>query len=481
MNKKLCIGTFLHILTQAKGKATTQEVFLGLLLGLISDYRGSEKTYHQALKSGKNNLSDSGPLASCDRVALIKGFEDIVIPCLADDCKKLIILAIKDVLADDDIGPDTLIGFEDGYTKKDILASVKFNLAETLANVFFYCGTKVNNLECKENIKLVKDTNYIHSFDSLVHTIIFELPHATTSLPLTANTTLFSRTFEEVNCVDLKLPNFNELRSFVLDVVGNDFDYDNIQHFIRSNIGRYVFSRSQRNQYEINGDLESITADAIRAYKKRLEKDSSTTHFNEIMLYLFLEAVLKAPKIYSKMELQNAGGLYESTSAGIHLLMLHTGASVSSQLVFGATDTLDDLREAIDSSFAQIEKIKSKRSDEYNIVESTVMNIVPDYQTARDLEAIILPQKSSVSKPDQAFGIFLGYTVQVEGKGTMPQPAYKQAVKEKMIQDITTLEPYIISKIETLGIKAHSFYIYVLPLNNAGVDKNEIMQKALEV
>lgn len=255
-------------------------------------------------------------------------------------------------------------------------------------------ATKVNNLECKENIKLVKDTNYIHSFDSLVHTIIFELPHATTSLPLTANTTLFSRTFEEVNCVDLKLPNFNELRSFVLDVVGNDFDYDNVQHFIRSNIGRYVFSRSQRNQYEINGDLESITADAIRAYKKRLEKDSSTTHFNEIMLYLFLEAVLKAPKIYSKMELQNAGGLYESTSAGIHLLMLHTGASVSSQLVFGATDTLDDLREAIDSSFAQIEKIKSKRSDEYNIVESTVMNIVPDYQTARDLEAIILPQRS---------------------------------------------------------------------------------------
>ena len=63
----------------------------------------------------------------------------------------------------------------------------------------------------------------------------------------------------------------------------------------------------------------------------------------------------------------------------------------------------------------------------------------------------------------------------------MPQSAYKQAVKEKMIQDITALEPYVISKIETLGIKAHSFYIYVLPLNNAGVDKNEIMQKALEV
>ena len=137
MNKKLCIGTFLHILTQAKGKPLTQEAFLGLLLGLINDYRGNDKTYQQALKSGKNNLSDSSPLASCDRAALIKGFEDIVIPCLDDECKKLIILAIKDVLDDDDIAPETVIGFEDGYTKQDILSSVKFNLAETLANVFF--------------------------------------------------------------------------------------------------------------------------------------------------------------------------------------------------------------------------------------------------------------------------------------------------------------------------------------------------------
>jgi len=482
--KKMCVGTYLHILCQAKSTRFTQEKFLFDLLGSYGDFYNEDKDYHTHLKSGRNNISDSQLLKDIDKEAFVNSIKEKVIPYFDASLTKQIILAFKEVLSEDNIAEDTDIGYEPGYKKSEILSATKFDLAETLANVLYYCGTQTDNRKCQQNIKLVKDKNYIHSFDKDVDDIIFASSPTSNKPPLsmTVNKKCFNKTFEEVKQVTLALPNNNELRAYVLDVAGNEFDYDDIQYFIRTNIGRYVFSRSKRNEYDVNDDIESISADAISAYKKRMDAGSSTNHFNEIMLYLYLESVLGAPKIYSKMELQSLGGTYESTSSGIHLLMLKNGISSPKQLVFGTTDTLDNLQDAVDSALAQTVQIKSNRSDEFKLVESTIMNIVPDFATARELRDIILPVKGTgASKPEQAFGVFLGYTIDIPGKTSMTKPQYQQAVKQKMEQDIIGLTPYIERKINELGLQAHSFYIYVLPLNNAIVDKDEIMKKALEV
>lgn len=482
--KKMCVGTYLNILCQAKSSRFTQEAFLSTFLGIYGDYSAAQKDYQGHLKSGKNNISDSQLLKDIDKEAFVNAIRKEAIPYLDETSTKQIILAFKDVLFEDNVGGDINIGYEPGYKKSEILSATKFDLAETLANVFYYCATQTDNISCAGNIKLVKDKNYIHTFDAKVNDIIFDSSPASdkSALTMTVNKKDFNKTFEEVKQVTLALPNNNELRAYVLDVAGNEFDYDDIQKFIRTNIGRYVFSRSKRNEYVVNDDIESISADAISAYKKRMDAGSSTNHFNEIMLYLYLESVLGAPKIYSKMELQSLGGTYESTSSGIHLLMLKNGISSPKQLVFGTTDTLDNLQDAVDSAFAQAVQIKSNRSDEFKLVESTIMNIVPDFATARELRDIILPVKGTgASKPEQAFGVFLGYTIDIPGKASMTKPQYQQAVKQKMEQDIIGLTPYIERKINELDLQSHSFYIYVLPLNNAIVDKDEIMKKALEV
>lgn len=483
MKKKLCLGTYLNILTQAiNGK---QKDFINDLLSCIdNNYKYYDEAFGGHLKSGKNNLAGFEAIKTCDKVKLVEYFEAKILPSLKTDCKKQIVLAIKDVLLEDDIDDLTVIGFNDTYTKKDIINATKFNLADLLTNVFYYCCVDVKNTPYQENIKAVKDKNYIHTFDSDVNTILWcdKTITVTPKLDTTVNKHFFTSTFEEVQCINLSIPNNNELRAYILDVVGNEFDYENIKKFIRTNIGRYVFSRCQRNNYKISDNLESLSADAISAYHKRVEKDITTNHFNEIMLYLFLECVLGAPKIYSKMELQNINSTYESLSAGIHLLLLRNGVTACNQLVFGATDTIDNIETAIDSVFEQISKIKDSKSDEYNLVESTIMNIVPDAKTLKELESIILPQKSSTnSKPDQAFGIFLGYKIDIPNTDSLTKEQFVKAAKEKMEKDISSFTPYIVSKIETLKLKAHSFYIYILPLNNASIDKNEIMKKALEV
>ena len=50
-----------------------------------------------------------------------------------------------------------------------------------------------------------------------------------------------------------------------------------------------------------------------------------------------------------------------------------------------------------------------------------------------------------------------------------------------MEEDIKNIIPYIKDKITALGLANHSFYIYILPLNNALVDQDEIIKEALEV
>ena len=481
----MCLGTFLNILSQTKLAKTKQNKLMSSLLGIIGDYSSTTDAYHSRLKSGTRDLASICELRDIDKNLLAEEIKIKIVPLLDQKLTRQMVLAFKDVLCDDEIDDSILIGYEPGFTKKDIVSSMKFELASLLSNLFYYCGVMVENKPYKENIKEVSDIKYIHKFDANADDIILvEKPIAITgSLELTAKAKDFTKTFEEVSSLDLSLKNNNQLKTYILDIGNNEFDYEGIKKFIRSNIGRYVFSRSTRNKYKVDENLENLSLDAIRAYNKRIVAKNETNHFNEIMLYLFLECVLNAPKIYSKMELQTTSSdEYTSSSAGIHLLLLKNGLNVINQYVLGATDSLGNLQDAIDSSFKQIETIRNNRGKEYNLIESTVLNNSFDAKTTKELENIILPQKSATTKkPEQAFGIFLGYTISIPNKDELPSTEFEIAIKEKMEQDITHLTPYIMNKIKELNLTGNSFYIYILPFNNIEIDKEEILKKALEV
>ena len=131
------------------------------------------------------------------------------------------------------------------------------------------------------------------------------------------------------------------------------------------------------------------------------------------MLYSFLECILGAPKIFSKMELQNSSGTFESLSSGIHILTLKQGGRLFNQLIFGATESLYGLEYAVDEALKQVLAIKSTSAEEYKFLESTILTNSFDAETNEALKNMILPQKGAgLSKPDNAFGLFLGYTVE---------------------------------------------------------------------
>lgn len=480
--KKLCLGTFLKILSQARN--TKQNVLFKLVLSFIDtgdDY--SDETNQGHYKSGKNNLANYDDLITCDKDQLVKYYKVKIIPCLKPDMHKCVVLAIRDVLKDDDIGDLTLIGYEDGYTKQDIVNKAYFNFAELLANVFYYCVIGIPNQRIyQENIKEVTN-DYIVSFSSLEDTIEFEeAPKPVTSkISYTLDPKRFDAVFKEITSSKLSLPNNNDIKIYSLEITNAQIDYEKVKRFIRGNIGRYVYSRAQRNNYELNGDLEAISSYAIDAYVKRVNRSPDTNHFSEIMLYSFLECILGAPKIFSKMELQNKSGQYETFASGMHVLSMKKGMLPFNQLVLGASDTYDDLEHAVNNAFDQIERIAAGSSEEFDLLETSILNNEFDAEMNNALESMIIPKKGTAAAPiEKAYGVFLGYSINVDNTG-LSNEEYLNNANERMADDIKGIIPYIESKISTLGLSNHSFYIYILPLNDALKDKESIIKDALGV
>lgn len=232
------------------------------------------------------------------------------------------------------------------------------------------------------------------------------------------------------------------------------------------------------NRYNIPSDYMILAKDAFSAYRKGIESDQRTNHFNEIMLYFFLECVLNAPKIFSKMELQEHSGIYDSSSSGIHILTYKKDGRLLNQLVYGATGTVDTLESAVDNAFTQIIEIKNHIDDEYELVKEDVLNTKFDTETNKVLENIIIPSKKFEERPDNAFGIFLGYTINMNNE--LNNERYKTELEINLNNDIKRISPYIQKKIEELELSNYSFYIYILPFNDVKVDKELIMKRALE-
>lgn len=78
-----------------------------------------------------------------------------------------------------------------------------------------------------------------------------------------------------------------------------------------------------------------------------------------------------------------------------------------------------------------------------------------------------------------AFGVFLGYTLSL-GYTETNNNKYRIAVKEQMKRDISALKPYIEQKIFDKDMSGYNFYFYVMPFNDAPLEKNSIISEMLD-
>lgn len=339
----------------------------------IVDKGSMESNIQSGYLSGKNNLVDSN-LLEIDKEELVDEIKTKFEPNFDYAGKQLVVSAIQAVLKDDNIPDATQIGFMDeGYTKQDIVEKQTFSFADLIANVYYYVVIYIDNRSFKESIKEIDSSFFDTNLSSGKNIrLITKETKIFSKVPLTLDSEAFDEVFNKISGYELSVPNNSTLEFYCLDVTSSKIDYTKIQGFIQDNIGRYIYSRAARNSYEVRNESSKLAVNAIRSYKRRVASKPTISHFNELMLYSFLECVLHAPKIFSKMELQDKSGLYESTSSGIHILTLKKGDRLFNQLIFGATDTIESLNEAIDNAFQQVINIKNSTKDELELLETTI-------------------------------------------------------------------------------------------------------------
>ena len=312
--KKICLGTMINLLYQARARRSDQarDVCRRIFAAFDCSIDSYAKELPSHLKSGHDpvprELVDNA--RDLDEEFVNQAVKQHVLDGIAADKREAIVRAIKDILDEDDIPYTTTIEYT-GFEKEAILKSDTFEESALMASVLKY-AMSCDNVALKASIKEIPK-DYVDSFIGKEPKIIFEDPTIEqddiSPLKRTLKDPWFDRIFK--HAVDIKVPGMSNPTNagvYYIDPVSCKFRFDELKNFIVSNIGNYVYSRAKVLQ--IKGISKSDSAVGTHAMLKFINAYGSNaeTVLGEILLYAFLEQVLDAPKIMTKIEIDALNG-----------------------------------------------------------------------------------------------------------------------------------------------------------------------------
>jgi len=288
----------------------------------------------------------------------------------------------------------------------------------------------------------------------------------------------FNSVFTEITHdqkIDIDYP--TQLHLYRLNARNGQFDMDALKSMLYRNVGSYVYSRAKIDNMTKAGYAGYVEGQAARILKRlSIQRiDFSDNALSEMLIYAFLEESLNAPKLMSRVEIDTELTHYKSESDGVHLLTIDDKAEPMYQFVFGTSKINNDFTSAIDDAFAKIINVEANKENEIHMVNNAVFDRFFDEAQINKLKDIILPAPGKTEIPDTAYGVFLGYSIDIP-----PSPDFSTKVNQKMDDDLKANIQHIIDIIKENHLENHSFYFYVLPLNNAEVDKKDIFEKIVE-
>ena len=481
--KKLCFGTLFTLLYQAR---TTNQNKLYAALVTPTDTSdiepdkgsvGARKAGNDDIPVTEKNYFNNVTTTLDSIVALYRGK---LASFLNSNLLKNIVAALKEILKEDStIGENDEFGSRE-YTKSSILNGDTFDFFYLIASLMKYCSS-INNMGYVDNIKDIP-SDYISSLSDKAVNIHLETHELLikTSIDMTTDPSSFSNVFTEVNAgsYSLTLPNPNRVKIFRLKVSANEFKTNGLIEFIVDNIGSYVYSRSKRKDFDSKGKVKNITFKAVNELRNSKNFSNSADNFSQIMLYCFLESSMNAPKIFSSFEIKNISGI-ETKSSGVYLLPAGS-VSANNQIVFGSSKVLNNFKDAVDDVMNQAKEIKDNKVNEMKLLDPYILRNSYSTEQTEYIKSVVMPRESDdMTEPDDAFGIFISYSIDIPNKDAIPQNQYKVEVEKKMDTDIQNAIPYIQQKINDLGLSAYSFYLFVLPLDHAEVDAEKILESSI--
>lgn len=267
---------------------------------------------------------------------------------------------------------------------------------------------------------------------------------------------------------------------FVLNINANNFDYSSLTRNLLDPLIDYSVSRKIKEKFK--GKPHTLTRTAQEKFKEYI---SNTGELGEFLLYCFLESHLEAPKILSKLELKTSTSMYVHGADGVHFLKLDNG---DYQLIFGESKTIKGMTDALSAAFTSIYEFKNeinkdgKQKSGINY-EKTLLHSNLDKEAFTDeerlfLENLIYPQKDREFYVDDAFGIFIGYEIEIATEDMkLPNDQFRQKIISKISEDVSKRLTHIAKKIDEYKLYGHNFYIYVMPFSELDDNRRKILEE----
>ena len=273
----------------------------------------------------------------------------------------------------------------------------------------------------------------------------------------------------------------NKLNISMININANEFDYRLLEENLRDPIISYAISRKVKEKYK-----DQAGTLVHKAKEKFIEYFQNDGELGELLLYCFLESHLKAAKILSKLELKTSNKKYVNGSDGVHYLKLPNG---NYQLIFGESKMYTDLYEAIGEAFKSIKEFKDEvnsKGDEKSGITfekgliSDNLNKEFEEDDEKFLMDLIYPKSSNEFDVDDAFGIFIGYQIDVTAEERkLSHSDFRELIKNKIINEIDKMEKSIKTRIRNKQLEGHNFYIYVVPFTEIENKRKEILGEIL--
>lgn len=266
----------------------------------------------------------------------------------------------------------------------------------------------------------------------------------------------------------------NVLNLYILKIHDKLFAYDRLYKYILDNICQYVFDRQKNSDSSQDRTLILEAIEYLREIHSNTDPGAGG-ELGEILLYLFLEQDLQAPKLFSKVELKTSNNQYINGVDAIHF-RFRTDCNHNRilQLVIGEAKIQNSLKQAIDEALSSINDYIMNNNHEVKLLDSHLMNQLLRDDDAQTLKKYLLGE--GVEEKETIFGVFIGYSVNYDGRNDN-NDNYKQKIKQKNLELVQSVKNKILDKIKKYHISNHQFNFYFLPFHNAKRDRKAIMEQ----
>lgn len=282
--------------------------------------------------------------------------------------------------------------------------------------------------------------------------------------------------YHEIKNIDLDGVN-TKLNLHILKIENNEFVYSDLVDKLFDCIVTYCLSKKELDIYKNNRGIY------VKAVQKLRKWESNDGELGEILLYCFLESHLRAPKIFTKMELKTSPNDYVKGADGVHILQIDHN---NFQLIFGESKLEGTLQKAIYSAFNSINEFinrdKNNIHDEIRLLNTHLEreSISPSLYSV--LKKIIMPsaREDEVFK-DNAFGIFVGFEITVdEDSRKLSNSEFRKMIRSKIKAEVENQINYIQKKINEHKLHGISFYIYAFPFVHISKTRKRIIKNLME-